>query len=99
MGSVNVGGCPGCAPAVPILFTSASEDILVPAKYVKRQYDSTKGVPKAFIEMKGSGHKDPEYWGKNLQDHYVLDWLNCYIKRNLSACTLIKCNEPQTTNP
>merc|ERR1712196_157450 len=61
--SVNVDGCPKCAPAVPIMYTTGNEDTVVPPKYVKGQYDVTNGVPKTFVEMRGAGHLDPKTAG------------------------------------
>lgn len=97
--SVNVGGCPDCDPAVPIMFVSGSKDTTVPPKNVKAQYDSTQGVPKAYVELEGAVHTDPEENNANLEDHYVLDWLNCFIKANSTACSLVKCGESQETSP
>lgn len=96
--SVNVDGCPKCAPVVPIMFTTGNKDTTVPPKSVKGQYDLTQGQPKAFVELKGAGHLDPKTEG-DLQGNYVLDWLNCFIKHNNTACHLSQCNEPQQTSP
>jgi len=96
--SVNVGGCPNCKPLVPIMFTTGSEDSVVPPSSVKDQYSKTTGVPKAFVEIRGVGHHDCSTRA-NVQGHYVLDWLNCFIKKNSTACSLAQCKEPQSSSP
>jgi dienelactone hydrolase len=97
-------GCSGCSPRVPIMFTSGSNDVSLGADPWRADelYNSTKGVAKAFVELQGATHDDmqdgsPNY--KHLEWHYVLDWLNCFIKRNATACSLAQCREPRSSNP
>jgi len=90
--AVNVGGCPDCAPAVPIMYTAGEKDTTVPHGVVSHQYDETTGVPKAYIEIKGGDHHDPDS-GPDLQGPYVVDFLDCYIKGIAAACRSAQCQE------
>mmetsp|Transcript_31813 Transcript_31813/g.69615 ORF Transcript_31813/g.69615 Transcript_31813/m.69615 type:complete len:269 (-) Transcript_31813:277-1083(-) len=90
--AVNVGGCPSCAPAVPIMFTAGEKDDVVPHGDVSKQYEAASGVPKAYVEIKGADHHDCST-GPDLQGLYVLDFLNCYIKGNATACQNAQCKE------
>jgi len=92
---------------VPTLFSVGEKDAL--ARHVRYEYNRTTGVPKAFAEMTGVGHTDPAtaHWPESnnwagpprVENHYVLDWLNCFVKHNATACALAQCGEPQASSP
>lgn len=100
-------GCDSGLPQVPIMFTAGELDYL--HTHAKDEYDRAKGVPKVFAEMKGVGHCDPSIkqypksnnWAgpPHVENHYILDWLNCYVKHNSTACDLAKCKESQSRIP
>jgi len=92
---------------VPIMFTAGEKDDLTP--HVRYKYNETHGVQKVFAEFAGVGHTDPstahypqsDNWAgpPRVENHYVLDWFNCILKKNATACHLAQCNEPQSTYP
>lgn len=91
--AVNVGGCPGCEPGVPILYTTADGDWTVPPKVVRAQYDATsQALPAAFVEVRGANHHDCST-DADLQGAYVVDWLDCFVKGDAAACTRAQCGE------
>jgi len=96
--SVHIGGCEGCKPIVPIMFTTGTKDFIVPPNIVRNEYKRTTNVTRAFVNFQGVGHGDCN-GGKVMQGAYVLDWLNCFIKKNSTACKLAQCNEPQESSP
>lgn len=95
-------------PIVPSMFLGSEFDKQVPPRITKGHYHATPGVPKAYIEGKGVAHCDPATYQKHrtlwgtpprILNHYVLDWLNCFLKKNITACALAKCGEPQASSP
>jgi len=95
--SVIVGGCKSCKSVVPIMFTTGTDDWWAPPTFVRYEYNKPTNVSKAFVDFTGVGHSDPS--GSDMQGHYVLDWLNCFVKGNSTACKLAQCKEPQQSIP
>lgn len=96
--------------AIPSMLIAGQKDTEVYPSAVQSYYDKLNGVPKAYIEAKGVQHTDPEtyhqpnkdnLWGTppRIENHYVLDWMNCFLKQNRSACALAACHEPQVCSP
>merc|ERR1712232_930767 len=95
---------------VPSMLIAGEKDEDVNPRDVQSYYGKIKGVAKAYVEAKGVQHTDPEtyhqpnkdgIWGTppRIENHYVLDWFNCFLKKNTTACSLAKCHEPQSSSP
>ena len=62
---------------------------------------ATTFVKDLVVAGQDSGQDRSHNWAgpPHVENHYLLDWLNCFVKNNQTACDLARCQEPQHNIP
>eukprot|EP01084_Bolivina_argentea_P279636 478086_1 len=71
---------------VPMIWFTGNNDLQVPAPTVHAFYNDDPTTPKIFAELTGVDHFDCTTIGRNLEDPYVGEFMNCMIKDNSTSC-------------
>jgi predicted esterase len=77
---------------VPAMYTTGSEDTLVPPSDVLKAYKRTDNAAKTFIELAGAGHDESYHARGGRLGPYMAEWMRCHLLGDSVSCAYFTAN-------